>query len=127
MSELPAATIVERSADSVAFALDVRRERAVFDGHFPDSPILPGVAQLDWVMALAGLHLGVKQRAAPRFRVKFQRAVVPPAMLALELRLDRPRARLHFIYRRDGTLVSQGSILLDATALSHATATRDPA
>ncbi|HBO78096.1 MAG TPA: AMP-dependent synthetase, partial [Cupriavidus sp.] len=53
---------------------DIAEDLAIFDGHFPGAPIVPGVAQVDWVMALAPQRLAVppRQRFARLDVLKFQ-------------------------------------------------------
>ena len=51
---LPIERSRELRADSVTLILQIDAGLFWFQGHFPHLPILPGVAQLDWVM-----HYGV--------------------------------------------------------------------
>lgn len=60
-----------------------------FAGHFPGQPILPGVLQLRWALALAaGAFAGryPQDRFAGLARIKFKQPVVPPATLGFELK-----------------------------------------
>jgi 3-hydroxymyristoyl/3-hydroxydecanoyl-(acyl carrier protein) dehydratase len=113
MSALPDTTVLEAGRDTVRVRLHLPADLAVFDGHFPGQPVLPGVAQLDWAMAAAHRHLGFTQRAAGDFQVKFRNVVVPPAELTLELTLDRARGRVRFTWRNGVRIASQGSIAVD--------------
>ena len=67
------------SATSATAALDVTDDLAIFDGHFPDTPIVPGVAQVDWVMALAPQRLPIppRERFARLDTLKFQAVIQP--------------------------------------------------
>lgn len=113
MTQPPPARIVTQDGDKLSLAFDLASEHPVFLGHFPSVPVLPGVAQIDWAMAFAERHAGLGQHAARAFQVKFSRIVAPPTQLELELRIDRTRARLHFVYRNAGRIASSGSIVLD--------------
>lgn len=59
-----------------------------YDGHFPEVPILPGVRQLAWVVAVAGLLLPPEAVFAGLRRVKFLRPVVGGAPQRLDIHLE---------------------------------------
>lgn len=77
-----------------------------FAGHFPTQPILPGVAQLDWVMAY-GAQLAPGLRFSAIDSVKFQRPIVPDTTLNLTLNWDAQRSVLSFSYT---LLTEQGEV-----------------
>ncbi|WP_454733365.1 MULTISPECIES: AMP-binding protein [Cupriavidus] len=83
---------------SASAELEIGADLAVFDGHFPGSPIAPGVAQVDWVMALAPERLPVPPRA--QFRrletLKFQAVIVPGSTVQLALTWQPERNALAF-------------------------------
>ncbi|MGO4330501.1 AMP-binding protein [Cupriavidus sp. 2TAF22] len=85
-------------AMSASAELDISEDLAVFDGHFPGSPIVPGVAQVDWVMALAPARLPVPPRA--QFRrletLKFQAVIMPGTTVQLALTWQPERNALAF-------------------------------
>lgn len=68
-----------------------------FRGHFPTQPLLPGVAQLDWVMAY-GAELAPGMRFCAIDSVKFQHPVLPESLLELNLRWEAARSLLSFEY-----------------------------
>ncbi|MCT4706062.1 hydroxymyristoyl-ACP dehydratase [Enterobacteriaceae bacterium H11S18] len=70
-----------------------------FQGHFPVQPLLPGVAQLDWVMTY-GAELAPGMRFSAIDSVKFQRPVQPDSLLELTLRWDASRSVLSFSYQQ---------------------------
>ncbi|MCE0826186.1 hydroxymyristoyl-ACP dehydratase [Buttiauxella sp. A2-C2_NF] len=86
-----------------------------FAGHFPTQPLLPGVAQLDWVMAY-GAELAPDMRFSAIDNVKFQRPIVPQSELELNLQWDATRNVLSFSYTlltEDGGIpASSGKIKL---------------
>lgn len=77
----------EPGADSAAATLEVSADLAIFDGHFPDAPIVPGVAQVDWVMTLAPQRLPIPPR--DRFHridvLKFQNVIRPGDIVQMAL------------------------------------------
>ncbi len=109
---LPIVThVVCSSARDVTLTLFVPGNLAYFEGHFPGSPVLPGVAQLFWVghfaRQLLGLEIGWRHMEA----VKFNRLVLPETALTLRLELREDRSRLQFSYTIDGAACSSGRLI----------------
>ncbi len=73
-----------------------------FQGHFPGTPLMPGVLMIEALAQVAGLLLLGSQSSTPNARVflrgvdraKFRRQVVPGDRLRLEVRLARRRSTL---------------------------------
>jgi 3-hydroxymyristoyl/3-hydroxydecanoyl-(acyl carrier protein) dehydratase len=95
-------------------SLEVPVDLAHFSGHFPQTPVLPGVVQVDWAQHLARQYLDLPPRFVGMEVLKFQQLVRPGDRLQLTLRLDRERGKLHFAYRLDEQPASSGRILLAA-------------
>ncbi|MDH0304211.1 MULTISPECIES: AMP-binding protein [unclassified Pseudomonas] len=93
--------------------LAVPVDLACFTGHFPRTPVLPGVVQVDWAIALAGERLGIQGRFAGMEVLKFQQLVRPGDELTLTLRFDSERGKLYFAYTCAGLACSSGRILLE--------------
>jgi len=93
--------------------LDVPLDLAHFTGHFPQTPVLPGVVQVDWAQQLARQLI---KDLPPRFSgmevLKFQQLVRPGDRLQLTLRFDAPRGKLYFTFRNGEAACSSGRILL---------------
>jgi len=79
--------VLEITADDGVVSGQVRipPESPFFDGHFPDAPLLPGVAQLRLVADLAGDAYGLPVRVNALRRVKFSSPVRPGAVLAFRI------------------------------------------
>ncbi|WP_343348759.1 AMP-binding protein [Pseudomonas sediminis] len=94
--------------------LQVPLDLAHFTGHFPQTPVLPGVVQVDWAQQLARQ---VIEHLPPRFAgmevLKFQQLVRPGDTLQLSLRFDTERGKLYFAYRNGEAACSSGRILLE--------------
>jgi hypothetical protein len=84
---------------------------AVFDGHFPTIPILPGVVQVAWAMDLARTHLQVGGSFRGITATKFRRLVQPGMSLALTLEYQPETGELRFEYLLAEALVSIGRVL----------------
>ncbi|WP_454690692.1 AMP-binding protein [Achromobacter aloeverae] len=102
------------AAGTRRYALDVPLDLLQFDGHFTATPVVPGVAQIDWAMDLARRDLspGLDFRGVDA--LKFQRLVRPGDRIELSLRWEPARGRLYFEYRQDGQPCSSGRILTQA-------------
>jgi 3-hydroxymyristoyl/3-hydroxydecanoyl-(acyl carrier protein) dehydratase len=105
-------TLSQPAAGEAVIEFSLPAIHPAFAGHFPDHPLLPGVVQLDWAMAFAARYLGVKDRAATDFQVKYRRVIPPEKRLRLELRVDREKGTLSFTYRCEGEIASSGRIKL---------------
>ncbi|HAW61483.1 MAG TPA: AMP-binding protein, partial [Pseudomonas sp.] len=95
--------------------LRVPLDLAHFSGHFPRTPVLPGVVQIEWAMNLARELI---DDLPPRFGgmevLKFQQLARPGDHLELSLRFDHARGKLYFAYHNAGNPCSSGRILLGA-------------
>jgi len=108
----PLVTGLQRSG-ACGLVCDVRvpYDLAIFGGHFPTIPILPGVVQVDWAVNLARTRLQVGGRFKGITATKFRRLVQPGMNLALTLE-HRPESReLRFEYLLGDALASTGRVL----------------
>ncbi len=94
--------------------LQVPLDLAHFTGHFPQTPVLPGVVQVDWAQQLARqLISDLPPRFAGMEVLKFQQLVRPGDTLQLTLRFDTERGKLYFAYHNGEAACSSGRILLE--------------
>jgi 3-hydroxymyristoyl/3-hydroxydecanoyl-(acyl carrier protein) dehydratase len=92
------------------FQVRIPERSALFAGHFPDQPVLPGVAQLAIVERAVNLLV---QRSAAVIGVRHWklRARVPPgSQLVLELSPQSDSSWRFVITAQDGTAVSSGAV-----------------
>ncbi|SED26185.1 acyl-CoA synthetase family protein [Pseudomonas anguilliseptica] len=93
--------------------LVVPLDLAHFSGHFPQTPVLPGVVQIDWAQQLARqLITDLPPRFSGMEVLKFQQLVRPGDQLQLNLRFDAARGKLYFAFRNGEAACSSGRILL---------------
>ncbi|MES0301704.1 ApeI family dehydratase [Citrobacter sedlakii] len=71
-----------------------------FRGHFAVQPLLPGVAQMDWVMHYATTLLAPGWRFHSIQNVKFQAPLLPDSTVTLTLNWQEARQILAFSYQR---------------------------
>ncbi|MGR4040749.1 ApeI family dehydratase [Pseudomonas sp. 910_21] len=95
--------------------LAIPPDLAYFSGHFPATPVLPGVVQVDWALALGQQLLNLPGRFAGMEVLKFQQLVRPGDRIQLNLRFDVQRQKLYFAYLNDGAPCSSGRIILEAS------------
>lgn len=87
-----------------------------FRGHFAVQPLLPGVAQMDWVMHYATTLLAPGWHFHSFQNVKFQSPLLPETLVTLTLNWQEARQMLSFSYQRhngeDRQTCSSGKIRL---------------
>jgi len=112
--KLPEVLSQSEDAGQWTLNLSIPPDLAFFSGHFPKTPVLPGVVQVDWAMVLGQQLLALPPRFAGMEVLKFQQLVRPGDAIELTLRFDSERAKLHFAYRNATAPCSSGRIVLEA-------------
>lgn len=110
MTPLPAYTEVSRSGSNLTLALDLTRDLAAFEGHFPGTPILPAVAQVDWAIRIARENFALPPHFNSLRSLKFLRVVQPPVRITLELATSDDGRSVSFTYAHGGAACSSGRI-----------------
>ena len=85
----------------------------MFDGHFPQAAILPGVAQLDWAVQLAREAFPIPSRFLRMEALKFQRVARPGDTIHLELEWQAERCTLQFRYTSVHGPHASGRVVFD--------------
>lgn len=67
----------QEEADSITCTIRYNRENAIFSGHFPGNPIVPGVCTMQLVMDLLQRALQTKLRLIQAPNVKFLQLITP--------------------------------------------------
>ncbi|WP_426700168.1 hypothetical protein ACPPVV_12240 [Rhodanobacter sp. Col0626] len=99
-------------------SLQLPLELVHFDDHFQQAPVLPGVLQVGWALALAAPRLGTSMHCREMEALKFQRLLRPGDRVELGLRFesdddDATRGKLHFSYHLDGAHCSSGRLRVE--------------
>jgi acyl-coenzyme A synthetase/AMP-(fatty) acid ligase/3-hydroxymyristoyl/3-hydroxydecanoyl-(acyl carrier protein) dehydratase len=89
---------LERGPGKVLLELTVPADLLYFDGHFPNAPVLPGVAQLDWAIRYGRRYFDLPPDFRDVAALKFQQVIRPGAVVHLELQHDPVKASLQFRY-----------------------------
>lgn len=83
VKDLYTISILDQSADCIVSEVRIDPAHPVFQGHFPGSPVLPGVIQLEMVRESVSNALGRKLAMAELITCKFLEVLNPvesPAM-----------------------------------------------
>lgn len=81
-----------------------------FKGHFPDLPILPGIAQVHMATQLAEQVWGWRPDGSNLMKLKFKQVVRPNATIHAQLRRDVDEGHLWFSFECNGVVTSSGRI-----------------
>lgn len=81
-------------------------------GHFPGAPIVPGVVQIKWAIALARKLLPVGGAFAGMKAVKFLEVMQPGAAATLKLDYSPANGELRFSFESNQRRYSNGRLLL---------------
>jgi len=95
---LPVELNAQQQDGTLTLRLLVAADLLWFRGHFPTLPILPGVAQLDWVLHYGLTRLAPGKSFASIENIKFQQPVPPDARLELQLQWLPEKSLLSFRY-----------------------------
>lgn len=105
------ATQPDDESHSYRLMLEIPCDLAHFSGHFPQTPVVPGIAQIGWAVAFAKQHLVPQLQIGGMEVLKFQRLLRPGDRVELLLRWDVERGKLYFSYQADGQACSSGRIV----------------
>ncbi len=78
-----------------------------FAGHFPGHPLLPGVIQLQWALALAEKHwpqIAVAEKFSGTARLKFKAPIKPGDLIAIQLLSSSDQGPTESIKRAENTV-----------------------
>ncbi|BFM12706.1 hypothetical protein R50072_28590 [Simiduia litorea] len=105
------------SVDSASAELTLQIQPALvwFQGHFPQTPILPGVVQLNWVRIVAARlwqeHAHWLSTASQLEAIKFQQVIRPGDTVQLHMQLQPDRRRVQFTYFSDAKVFASGRLV----------------
>ena len=108
--QLPTLHVLSSSRAEVELELLVSARLPVFDGHFPELPVLAGVVQLDWAILYGRRFFGIALPFRRTEALKFLRIYQPGPLLRLTLRWHAERRMLAFLFGSAKETHSSGRI-----------------
>src|SRR5690606_11398218 len=93
---LPECEWLKRNEHEAEASLRINADLLVFDGHFPQAPLIPGVAQLHWAHSFGRQGLSIPSRFSHIEALKFQQPIVPGQQVHLTLQWNREKSMLRF-------------------------------
>ena len=103
---------LDRTAASWRGKTIVTNDLAVLEGHFPDEPIVPGLAQLMWAEALSRRLFPDHASTGEVRNLKFRQPIVPGVRIELDLVHEARRpSRIAFQYASQAGTHSRGVIV----------------
>lgn len=79
---------LEKSEGKVDAVVTFDRDHAIFQGHFPDMPVVPGVCQTQMLGEVLGRALGHELQLATATSIKFLSLVDPVKIPTLQLAIS---------------------------------------
>ena len=101
-----------RAADHCERLLEVPDDLECLAGHFPRFPVVPGVAQVGWVLDAAREILGATPAVQSIEALKFKRLLRPADVVRLRVDVSRDRSAVDFRLMHDASLVASGRLRL---------------
>ena len=95
--------------ESLRLGLDIEPDLNWFRGHFPGHPVLPGIVQLHWAVAIAIAYFGIRDVPDQVLRLKFKSIVVPPCTVNLAIVRSTP-TDIRFEYTGNEQQYSEGQL-----------------
>lgn len=111
LPEMPPLRWLKREPQEALVCLDIQPGLSAFNGHFPQAPILPGVAQLDWALTLGQQCFSLPTALLRLEAIKFVKPVTPGTQVYLALSVKDKQADVKVLHFR---LYSQLGESLDA-------------
>jgi len=105
-------TVIEKTENSVSLEFTIPDTNPYFDGHFPDFPILPAVAQMDLILRFASRYLGTGIALMEIRRIKFTSLIRPFAPLLLNVKKNDKTISFNLSSREGDTAYSSGTVIL---------------
>jgi len=84
-ASLEKVNIISKDENSVSLEFSIPDTSPYFDGHFPEFPILPAVAQTELAVRYASRYLGTGIDVSEIRRIKFTNLIRPSTPLVLKL------------------------------------------
>ena len=109
--KLPNILSFHASDAGIIYELLVPAELEYFNGHFPGTPILPGVVQIGWAQSFTDRQQLLQGHVYKLEQLKFQAVIVPGDKVILRLQLDPIKNNVVFSFESVRGRHSSGRIV----------------
>lgn len=113
----PEARWIDRTPAHATLELSISPQLRVLDGHFPGTPVVPGVAQLDWAIGWGREAFGLTGAFTRMEVLKFQALMMPGHRVKLALDWNAGKSTLTFKFSSETSAYSSGRVVLSAPRL----------
>jgi acyl-coenzyme A synthetase/AMP-(fatty) acid ligase len=103
-------TVVKQAANDAEISIALVPDLVWFEGHFPEEPVLPGIAQVHLAVQWAERVWAWQPPSANLLRLKFRHILRPGDTATLSLHRDLTKQRLNFSYRVKDLVMSEGTV-----------------
>lgn len=103
---------IERAPTHAVLSMTISPSLRVLDGHFPGTPVVPGVAQLDWAVGWGREAFGFTGKFTRIEVLKFQALMQPGHEVKLVLDWNAERSTLTFKFTSETATCSSGRVVL---------------
>jgi 3-hydroxymyristoyl/3-hydroxydecanoyl-(acyl carrier protein) dehydratase len=104
--------IIKQTDSSVILEFSVPNSSDYFDGHFPNFPVLPAVAQIYIIMQFVSRYFGISVELSKIKRVKFINIIQPDTQLVLNMEKKEEIISFKIISVDEKTVYSAGILVL---------------
>ena len=104
--------VMEKTGDSVVLEFSIPNTSPYFDGHFPDFPILPAVAQVELVVRFASEFLGTGIDVCEIRRIKLINPILPDTPLSLGIEKKEKDISFKMNSPESKTVYSSGTMVM---------------
>jgi len=111
---LPGLVWLQRDAEQAGARWQVDADLLVFDGHFPDAPLVPGVAQLHWVEWTGRQAFAMPACFVRAEVLKFQAPILPGAVVEVALQWSAQKSALQFVLSSAAGTHASGRLIWSA-------------
>jgi acyl-CoA synthetase (AMP-forming)/AMP-acid ligase II len=103
-------TVLKHNPNDAEIIVALIPDLVWFEGHFPEEPVLPGVAQVHLAVQWAERVWAWQPAGANLLRLKFRHILRPGDTATLSLHRDLTKQRLSFSYRVKDLVMSEGTV-----------------
>ena len=106
---------IERNAEGIEFRLVFPAASGFFVGHFPDNPILPGVAQVQVCSEVLSASLQRGLFVQKIDSIRYRKPVLPDVPCSLHVTLPDEEGQVNFRWHGPEGAIAEGRLTMGST------------